>query len=53
VPVALRRFVDATGDSSYGQLLAMSVLSLVPTFIVFLLAQRRIVEGIATTGLKG
>ena len=53
VPVALRRFVDATGDSAYGQLLAMSVLSLVPTFIVFLLAQRRIVEGIATTGLKG
>ena len=53
VPVALRRFVDATGNSSYGQLLAMSVLSLVPTFIVFLLAQRRIVEGIATTGLKG
>ena len=53
VPVALRRFVDATGDSSYGQLLAMSVLSLVPTFLVFLLAQRRIIEGIATTGLKG
>jgi multiple sugar transport system permease protein len=53
VPVALRRFVDATGDSSYGQLLAMSVLSLVPTFIVFLIAQKRIVEGIATTGLKG
>jgi multiple sugar transport system permease protein len=53
VPVALRRFVDATGDSSYGQLLAMSVLSLVPTFVVFLVAQRRIVEGIATTGLKG
>jgi ABC-type maltose transport system permease subunit len=25
----------------------------VPTFIVFLLARRRIVEGIATTGLKG
>ena len=51
--MALRRFVDATGDSSYGQLLAMSVLSLVPTFIVFFIAQRRIVEGIATTGLKG
>jgi multiple sugar transport system permease protein len=53
VPVALRRFVDATGDSSYGQLLAMSVVSLVPTFLVFLIAQKRIVEGIATTGLKG
>ncbi len=53
VPVALRAFVDASGSSSYGQLLAMSVLSLVPTFIVFLVAQKRIVEGIATTGLKG
>jgi multiple sugar transport system permease protein len=53
VPVALRAFVDATGQSSYGQLLAMSVLSLVPTFVVFLVAQKRIVEGIATTGLKG
>jgi len=31
----------------------MSVLSLVPTFVVFLIAQKRIVEGIATTGLKG
>lgn len=53
VPVALRSFVDATGQSSYGQLLAMSVLSLVPTFIVFLVAQKRIVEGISTTGLRG
>ena len=34
-------------------MLAMSVLSLVPTFIVFLLAQRPDLEGIATTGLKG
>ncbi|GAB3595894.1 carbohydrate ABC transporter permease [Microbacterium tumbae] len=53
VPVALRQFVDATGSSSYGQLLAMSALSLVPTFFVFLIAQRRVVDGIATAGLKG
>lgn len=53
VPVALRQFVDATGTSSYGQLLAMSALSLVPTFFVFLIAQRRVVDGIATAGLKG
>jgi len=31
----------------------MSVLSLIPTFVVFLVFQRRLVEGIATTGLKG
>jgi len=53
VPVALRRFVDSTGSSSYGQLLAMSALSLVPTFVVFLVSQKRLVEGIATTGIRG
>jgi multiple sugar transport system permease protein len=52
VPVGLRSFVDATGGA-YGQMLAMSVLSLVPTFVVFLTFQRRLVEGISTTGLKG
>jgi len=52
VPVGLRTLVDSSGGA-YGQLLAMSVLSLVPTFIVFLIFQRRLVEGIATSGLKG
>jgi multiple sugar transport system permease protein len=33
--------------------MAMSVVSLLPTFVVFLAFQRRLVEGIATTGLKG
>ncbi len=52
VPVGLRSLVDSSGGS-YGQLMAMSVLSLIPTFVVFLAFQRRLVEGIATTGLKG
>lgn len=52
VPVGLRNFVDSSGGS-YAELLSMSVLSLVPTFIVFLVFQRRLVEGISTTGLKG
>lgn len=52
VPVGLRSLVDSSGGS-YGQLLAISVLSLVPTFVVFLVFQRRLVEGIATSGLKG
>jgi multiple sugar transport system permease protein len=56
VPVALANFVDsssASGSSSYGSLLAMSTLSLVPTFIVFVVSQRRLVAGIATTGIRG
>lgn len=52
VPVALRSFVDAAASSSWGQLFAMSVVSLVPVFIVFLLGQRYLVRGIATTGIK-
>jgi multiple sugar transport system permease protein len=52
VPVGLRTLVDSSGGA-YGQLLAMSVLSLAPTFLVFLFFQRRLVEGISTSGLKG
>ena len=53
VPIALRAFVDSSGQSSWGQMLAMSVLALVPTFIIFLIFQRLLLEGISTTGLKG
>jgi len=53
VPLALRLFLNATGESSWGQMFAMSTLSLVPVFVVFLASRRFLIEGIATTGLKG
>jgi multiple sugar transport system permease protein len=31
----------------------MSALSLVPVFVVFVLFQRYLVQGISTTGMKG
>ena len=52
VTLGLRTFLDSTGVSDYGGLFAMSILSLVPIFIVFLLFQRLLIEGIATTGMK-
>jgi multiple sugar transport system permease protein len=52
VPVALRAFVDATASTSWGSLFAMSVVSLVPVFLAFLLGQRFLIKGIATTGIK-
>lgn len=52
VPVALRSFLDVTGESSFGPMFAMSLVSLLPVFIVFLIGQRYLVKGIATTGLK-
>ncbi|MEK8225876.1 carbohydrate ABC transporter permease [Oerskovia sp. M15] len=52
VPVALRTFVDSTGESSWGSLFAMSIVSLIPVFLVFLFGQKYLVKGIATTGIK-
>jgi multiple sugar transport system permease protein len=53
VSLGLRQFLDASGQSSWGAMFAMTTLSLVPVFVVFLFFQKRLVEGIATTGLKG
>src|SRR5690625_1279681 len=52
VPIALRTFLDSTGQSSWGAMFAMSILSLIPLFVVFLFGQRYLVRGIATTGIK-
>ncbi|MBO0608983.1 carbohydrate ABC transporter permease [Myceligenerans salitolerans] len=52
VPIALRTFVDSTGESSWGALFAMSIVSLIPVFLVFLFGQKYLVKGIATTGIK-
>jgi multiple sugar transport system permease protein len=53
VSLALRQFVDSSGRSEWGPLFAMSTLSLVPVFLVFLFCQRLIIRGISTSGLKG
>ncbi|MFD4669061.1 carbohydrate ABC transporter permease [Lentzea sp. NPDC058450] len=52
VPVALRSFVDSTVATSWGSQFAMSVVSLLPIFLAFLVGQRYLVQGIATTGGK-
>ena len=53
VPLALRAFIDSSGgESLYGEMFAMSTLSLVPVFIVFLSFQRLIIRGVAMSALK-
>jgi multiple sugar transport system permease protein len=52
VPLALRTFLDASGQSEWGQMFAMSIVTMVPVLVAFVFFQRRIVEGVATTGLK-
>jgi len=53
VALGLRAFSDATSRSAYGPLFAMSVVSLIPIVAFFLGSQNLLIEGIATTGLKG
>ncbi|RRJ63225.1 carbohydrate ABC transporter permease [Paenibacillus oralis] len=53
VQLGLRLFMDSTGESSWGPMFAMSVLSLVPSLTLFFSMQKYFVEGIATTGIKG
>jgi multiple sugar transport system permease protein len=52
VSVGLNAFQDSTGATNYGALFAMSIVTLIPVFIVFLAAQRTLTRGIATTGIK-
>ncbi len=53
VSVALRTFTDQSSITNWGAIFAMLGLSLLPTFILFVFFQRYLIEGIATTGLKG
>jgi len=52
VSVALKGFIDAQSSSNYGAMFAMSVVSLIPLFLAFLIGQKYLVKGIATTGIK-
>lgn len=53
VPLGLRLFLDSSSQSNWGPMLAMSVVSLVPSLIIFFSLQRYFVEGISTSGIKG
>ena len=53
LPLALQIFIDQTGQSAYGPMLALSVLALVPIGLFFLAFQRFLLEGATNSGLKG
>ncbi|UOE43990.1 carbohydrate ABC transporter permease [Agromyces larvae] len=52
VPLALNAFQDAQSSTDFGEMFAMSVVSLIPIFLIFLFGQRFLIKGIATTGIK-
>ncbi|MBD2844841.1 carbohydrate ABC transporter permease [Paenibacillus sp. IB182496] len=53
VALGLRMVLDNEGAVNWNQVMAMSVVTIVPCIAVFFMAQKYFVEGISTTGLKG
>ncbi len=53
ISLALRMNLDTTDTIVWGNTLAMAVLALVPPTLLFFVCQRYLVEGIATSGIKG
>ena len=53
VSLALKLFSDPTSGSDWGAMFAMATCSLLPIFFIFLTMQKYLVEGIASTGIKG
>ncbi|WP_410056054.1 carbohydrate ABC transporter permease [Roseobacter sp. HKCCA0434] len=53
ISLALRLAVDTTEAFNWNQILAMTVLALTPSLVVFFLAQKYFIQGISTGGVKG
>lgn len=51
--LGLQFLQSRSGDTPWNQLMAASTLTVLPVLVLFLLAQRTFIRGIATTGLKG
>lgn len=53
ISLALRSAIDAEANVQWGQIMAMAFISVLPLMILFFVAQKYFVEGVATSGLKG
>ncbi|WP_304942909.1 carbohydrate ABC transporter permease, partial [Vallitalea guaymasensis] len=52
IQLGIRMFISQY-SADYGLIMAASVVSLIPVFIIFIAFQRFFVEGVASSGLKG
>jgi ABC-type glycerol-3-phosphate transport system permease component len=53
IPLAIASFGGAVGLTNYTAQMAMSVISIIPLLFIFLIFQRRFVEGITAGAVKG
>ncbi|MQM27053.1 carbohydrate ABC transporter permease [Glycomyces albidus] len=53
LPRLLQAYSNSEGVTNWGGMMAMTLLSLVPVVLFFLVFQRFLIQGIATSGVKG
>jgi oligogalacturonide transport system permease protein len=53
VSLALKMSIGATEEVQWASVIAISVVALLPSVVVFFLAQRHFIEGAANSGIKG
>lgn len=53
VSYAIKLFADATSTTDYGPMFAMSTLSLIPVFTIFLIFNRYLMDGVTAGSVKG
>ena len=53
VSLALKMSIGATEEVDWANVIAISVVALVPSVVVFFLAQKHFIEGAASSGIKG
>jgi oligogalacturonide transport system permease protein len=53
IALGLRMAIDIQGAVNWNQIMAMSLIAIIPPISVFFFSQKHFVEGIATTGIKG
>ena len=53
LPLALTNFRDSYGTPMWNIQLAATTLSIIPVLIFYIMAQRRVIESFASSGVKG
>lgn len=53
IPMGLTNFIEFEGGTRWNELLAASLIGMLPLLLLFLFAQRFFIKGIASGGLKG
>lgn len=53
VSLALKMSIGATEEVEWASVIAISVVALVPSLVIFFLAQRHFIEGATSSGIKG